>query len=66
MFAGDAARMRIETVKAWMCVGFLLLIIGAGLHTFEVKLAIFVGAVGFVLAQIHNQHMAERTRAGRE
>lgn len=65
--------MRIETVKAWMCVGFLLLIIGAGLHTFEVKLAIFVGAVGFVyfmiglvLAHIHNQHMAERTRAGRE
>lgn len=65
--------MRIETVRAWMCVGFLLLIIGAGLYTFEVKLAIFVGAVGFVyfiiglvLTLLHDQYMAERTRAGRE
>jgi hypothetical protein len=70
--------MRIETIKAWMFVGFgLLLIIGMLLYVFEVtaggKLAQFVAVmglvyfgIGVVLTIMHDRHMIKRTRAGRE
>jgi len=42
--------MRIETVRAWMFVGFCLLTIGTLLYIFDVTdgPAIFLAAVGFV------------------
>ena len=69
--------MTIETVRAWMFVGFCLMTAGTLLYMFEVteggKLAIFLATIGFVyfiigllLALVHDKHMAERTRAGRE
>jgi predicted membrane channel-forming protein YqfA (hemolysin III family) len=67
--------MRLATVTAWIFVGFGLLMIGALLYLFQITegLARFLGvvgviyfAVGVVLSVIHDQHMAERTRAGRE
>jgi hypothetical protein len=67
--------MRIETVRAWMFVGFCLLTIGTLLYIFDVTddPAIFLAAVGFVYfivgvvsTLMHDRHMLKRTRAGRE
>jgi Flp pilus assembly protein protease CpaA len=69
--------MRIETVRAWMLVGFSLLLAGLCLYALRVtgggKFGIFVAAmglvylnIGLVLTFIHDRHMAKRTRAGRE
>jgi hypothetical protein len=67
--------MRIETVRAWMLVGFSLLLAGLCLYAFRAtvggKFAVFVAAMGIVylfigsaLTFIHDRHMARRTRAG--
>ena len=69
--------MRIETIRAWLFVGLLLQMAGIFLYMLEAtadgRLAILLAALGFVyfmvgavLSLIHDKHMAERTRAGRE
>jgi formate/nitrite transporter FocA (FNT family) len=66
--------MRIETIRAWIFVGFGLLLIGALIYLLQIsKLATFVAvmgaiyfAIGMLLIVSHDQHMAKRTRAGRE
>lgn len=67
--------MRVETVRAWMFVGFCLLTAGTLLYMSQVagKLAIFLATIGLVyfiigllLSLVHDKHMAGRTRAGRE
>ena len=67
--------MRIETVSAWMLVGFSLLTVGTLLYALEVttRLAMFLMTMGLgyfiigaVLGVVHNKHMIKRTRAGRE
>ena len=64
--------MRVETIRAWMLVGFCLLTLGTLLFMFEVT-GIFLALVGLVyfgigilLSLMHGRHMVERTRAGRE
>jgi hypothetical protein len=67
--------MRIETIRAWMLVGFCLLTIGTLLYIFDVTdgPAIFLAVVGFVYfivgvvsILVHDRHMLKRTRARRE
>jgi ABC-type multidrug transport system permease subunit len=69
--------MRIETITAWIFIGFGLLMIGTLLYMFEIteggKLARFLAVIGLVyfcigvmLTLTHDRHMAKRTRAGRE
>ena len=69
--------MRIKTLAAWIFVGSCLLVIGTLLYTFEItkdgKLASFLAVIGLVyfgigvmLGRMYDQHMARRTRAGRE
>jgi hypothetical protein len=69
--------MRIETIGAWIFLGFGLLMLGALLYvlgvTEDANLARFLGTVGGVyfciggvLTIIHDRHMAKRTRARRE
>jgi hypothetical protein len=66
--------IRVETTKAWMFVGFCLLIIGTWLFLFGVteggKFLIVIGliyfAIGAVLSVIHDRHMMKRTRARQE
>ena len=67
--------MRTETITAWIFVGFGLLTIGTLLYMFDVhgrlgKLLAVIGfvyfGIGLVLSVVHDQHMAERTRVGRE
>jgi hypothetical protein len=66
-------RVRIETVSAWMLVGFSLLTLGTLLYISQVaaRLAMFITAmglvyfaIGLVLGVVHNKHMIKRTRAG--
>ena len=67
--------MRTETYMAWMFVGFWLLMLGTLLNMLGVieELAAFLAVAGLVylgigvaLALVHDRHMTERTRAGRE
>lgn len=68
--------MRIETITAWIFIGFGLLMIGTLLYTLRLadgKLASVVAAVGVVYfcigvasSLIHARHMEKRTRAGQE
>ena len=69
--------MRLATITTWLFVGFGLLMIGAFLCLFQItevtKLAGFLAvlgvvyfAIGVVLTLMHDRHMLERTRAGRE
>jgi hypothetical protein len=69
--------MRIETIKAWVLVGFGLLMIGMLLYIFQIpevtQLARFLGVLGVIyfsigvaLSVTHDRHMLKRTRAGRE
>ena len=66
--------MRIEIVRAWMLVGFCLVLAGMYLYMLQIteggKLAVFLAAMGLVyfsigviLSLIHDQHMTKRTRA---
>lgn len=67
-------KMRIEIVRAWMLVGFCLVLGGMYLYMLQIteggKLAVFLAAMGLVyfsigviLSLIHDQHMTKRTRA---
>jgi hypothetical protein len=67
--------MRIESIKAWMLVGFGLLLIGMLLYMFEVteggKLAKFVAVMGLVyfgigvlLTLMHDRHMTSARERG--
>ena len=67
-------KMRIEIVRAWMLVGFCLVLVGMYLYMLQIteggKLAVFLAAMGIVyfsigviLSLIHDQHMTKRTRA---
>ena len=69
--------MRLETIAAWIFVGFGLLMIGTLLYLFKVteggKLGMFLGVVGlmyFVIGMLlllmHDRHMAKRVRGMRE
>jgi hypothetical protein len=67
--------MRIETVIAWIFVGFGLLMLGTLLYIGSVygglgRFLAVVGAVyfgiGVVLTLMHDHHMDKRTQAGRE
>ena len=68
--------MRSDTVKAWIFVGFGLLMIATFLYTLRLadgKLASVLAAVGVayfcigvVSSVIHDKHMIKRTRAGQE
>lgn len=68
-------KMRIEIVRAWMLVGFCLVLVGMYLYMLQIteggKLAVFLAAMGLVyfsigviLSLIHDEHMTKRTRAG--
>jgi hypothetical protein len=69
--------MRIETITAWIFIGFGLLMIGALLDILQItedgKFARFLavmGAVYFIIGVMltltHDRHMARRMRAQRE
>jgi membrane-bound ClpP family serine protease len=68
--------MRIETIRAWLLVGFCLLIIGMLLSMFEViakNWGLILALLGFVyfcigaaLSVMHDRHMVKRTRARQE
>ena len=69
--------MRIETITAWIFIGFGLLMIGALLYLFQITeggkfarfLAVMGGVyfcIGGILTLMHDRHMARRTQAGRE
>lgn len=67
--------MRIETVRAWIFLGFGLLMLGTSLYMLQItgKFGILLAAIGLVyfligtvLSAIHNRHMIRRTQAGRE
>jgi len=66
--------MRVETIKAWILLGFGLLTIGALLNLLRIagQWAIFVAVmgivyfgIGMVLAIVRDRQMQTRTRAGR-
>jgi|SoiMethySBSTD1v2_1073268.scaffolds.fasta_scaffold82158_1 hypothetical protein len=67
--------MRAESILAWVLVGFCLLSIGTLLYmsgvagnlgTFLQTIGLLYFIIGIILGVLHNNHMAERTRAGRE
>ena len=67
--------MRSETAWAWILASLSVLAIGTVLYVFNVsgKLVGILTAVGFVyfvigavLSVMHDRHMDERTRVGRE
>ena len=65
--------MSVETIAAWIFVGFGLLMIGTLLYMFQITegrfLAVIGGVdfcIGGILTLVHDRHMARRTQAGRE
>ena len=67
--------MRVETIKAWIMLGFGLLAIGTLLNLLQVAgqggiflalMGIVYFGIGMLLAVLRDRHLNTRTRAGRE
>ena len=65
--------MSVETIAAWIFVGFGLLMIGTLLYMFQITEGRFLAVLGIVyfgigmtLILTHDRHMGKRTQAGRE
>lgn len=72
---GERCAMRVETIKAWIFLGFAVLATGTLLYVLQVagQLGRFLGVIGFVyfgigivLGVVHDRQMQTRTRAGLE
>ena len=70
---GDCCAMRVETIKAWVLVGFGLLAIGTVLNLlqfaghwgiFLAVMGVVYFCIGMLLSVIRDRHMNTRTRAG--